>query len=1144
MPLPNPSAPRHGTKRPHRVIRSHRTHGVTAARRATTVRWLVWLVMSTAHTGAVGCSFHCGSAATLCGNPVSVIRVILYVFPGGGILNSTGGRGDSYTATKAVDLSSRGITKILPGGLNCWNFTAGSPNSPLTAVVLDNNPLGVIPAGDLFDGVQYVSLNNCSIQALPPGCLHSFLGGPFSTPSLNAVIFYLSNNSLTSLSPNLFDGIVSQPGLVLTHNEITNVGVGILGGFGSDSTVNLDLSSNILTTVGPLYGPNPPVEAQVIFSGNPLVFLEPKFAQFTQNVTSLSLVVDNTPLSSLPDDLFGGWGGHMLFVSLQSNALRTAGAVFGESFVGTGAVLMQLQNNHLTAESMLQMVNSYKLGLGELILNVSFNKITELPPYLIGEYGESIPRASHPTVPLLTLDASYNPIVHVAYRTFAKQSSMPFGDISVDISHSTAGPITYPSELCFSGSVFPSFNPGSTLTFTASNTSANVTEVTNAFSTFLAPLPNPADVDDDEGNSSYLDCGNSCGSTCSVVLILQSNNVSAIHAGDLGRGVVSQLDLSHNGLTFIDGEAYAYTFFLRSLDLSYNKLTVVPTMLQTNAPVLEQLQIHNNQIVAIPLTSNHISNPADASVNVLQCAEYGPTLKNCTCPKRFHVDVHCLYVRCTPVDEPNGCPDNLLYNSSNCSAGPWSACVNPNSVLGRQYWNAGSQSFVPVTDCRTAFPLDDGSGFSKAYQVRNCTITSDRQCSICSVCPSAYDTISCTATQNARCVRETRLSDVAIAATVLGVTLALVLIGIAVAFVVRRNRRELRRTRSSLVLTEQELDGKREEVERLTKAWEIPESDLAFGRVLGSGAEGRVYSATWGHIPVAVKVLAARSGAFRNVDGPPPIEREVEMLRSTRHPHVLVFYGAGVNVEGSTFLVTELMIQGSLKALLRDTNRSLGWTDRVQFAGDIAAGMRYLHSKEIVHLDLKADNCFVDEACRVKVGDLGTGRIISVISPDEMGPRALHNVGGRSLTQGIGSLLWMAPEALTGGRIAPEDVYAVDVYSFAIVLWEIWTRDEPWSELEVSNAQIWDELSALVISGGRPKLPPVHDPMVPDGYHTLMTDCWSSNVPARPSFNVIVAKLDVIIGSVDRDNITPLRMSSEVSERVIPRSLRHYEDDS
>ena len=53
-------------------------------------------------------------------------------------------------------------------------------------------------------------------------------------------------------------------------------------------------------------------------------------------------------------------------------------------------------------------------------------------------------------------------------------------------------------------------------------------------------------------------------------------------------------------------------------------------------------------------------------------------------------------------------------------------------------------------------------------------------------------------------------------------------------------------TKSHLELTEQLLGDEREEIERMGQAWLIPETDLAYGRRLGSGSFGHVYAGTWG----------------------------------------------------------------------------------------------------------------------------------------------------------------------------------------------------------------------------------------------------------------------------------------------------------
>lgn len=210
--------------------------------------------------------------------------------------------------------------------------------------------------------------------------------------------------------------------------------------------------------------------------------------------------------------------------------------------------------------------------------------------------------------------------------------------------------------------------------------------------------------------------------------------------------------------------------------------------------------------------------------------------------------------------------------------------------------------------------------------------------------------------------------------------------------------------------------------------------------------------------------------------------------------------------------------------------------------------------------DLKADNCFVDSARRVKVADFGTGVIADLrngsavnrknsrkngtvrpsrpetrddlphgpaegvtkpkisrkrsivrrsnhaLQPDDDQPIEYSD---RTLSQGVGTLLWMSPEALSGIRVSEEQGRKLDVYSYAIVLWEIWARTRPWDEIIEEEAQFQLTLCDLVISGQRPRLPTAVSP-APDGYQALMEKCWAGAPEQRPQFFDIVEVLDTM----------------------------------
>jgi serine/threonine protein kinase len=186
---------------------------------------------------------------------------------------------------------------------------------------------------------------------------------------------------------------------------------------------------------------------------------------------------------------------------------------------------------------------------------------------------------------------------------------------------------------------------------------------------------------------------------------------------------------------------------------------------------------------------------------------------------------------------------------------------------------------------------------------------------------------------------------------------------------------------------------------------------------------------------------------------------QVKLSRSIRHPHLLTFYGAGVDSDDRAFLVSELM-SGSLKTMLRDLSIPLSWRVRLTFACDISRGMSYLHEHGMLHRDLKADNCFVDnKTMRVKVADFGTGHVgarmaskngtvrgsrggsvstMSLTSSRSSNRRGSVDSRTRhesiTMSTGGGSLLWMAPERLSEQRVTETEAKAGDVYRYRCIV--------------------------------------------------------------------------------------------------------------
>lgn len=267
----------------------------------------------------------------------------------------------------------------------------------------------------------------------------------------------------------------------------------------------------------------------------------------------------------------------------------------------------------------------------------------------------------------------------------------------------------------------------------------------------------------------------------------------------------------------------------------------------------------------------------------------------------------------------------------------------------------------------------------------------------------------------------------------------------------------------------------------------IKNEDLEELRELGSGTFGTVYHGKWRGTDVAIKRIkkscfTGRSSEQERLTN--EFWREAEILSQLHHPNVVAFYGVVQDGPGATLAtVTEFMVNGSLRHVLQRKDR-FDRRKRLIIAMDAAFGMEYLHSKNIVHFDLKCDNLLVnlkDQSRPIcKVGDFGLSKIKR---------NTLVSGGVR------GTLPWMAPELLNGSSNKVSE--KVDVFSFGIVMWEILTGDEPYANMHYGAI-----IGGIVNNTLRPPVPPSCDPE----WKRLMERCWAPDPVQRPTFTQITSR--------------------------------------
>lgn len=200
--------------------------------------------------------------------------------------------------------------------------------------------------------------------------------------------------------------------------------------------------------------------------------------------------------------------------------------------------------------------------------------------------------------------------------------------------------------------------------------------------------------------------------------------------------------------------------------------------------------------------------------------------------------------------------------------------------------------------------------------------------------------------------------------------------------------------------------------------WEINRNEIQLIRKLGRGNFGEVFYGKWrNNIDVAVKTL--REGTMSTQ----AFLQEAAIMKKFRHNRLVALY-AVCSKEEPIYIVQEYMAKGSLLDFLREgEGRLLQFEDLIYIASQIASGMEYLETKQLIHRDLAARNVLIGENNVAKIcGELRTESarmftklmyildfgLARVIADDEYCPKQ----GSRFPVK------WTAPEAIVYGKFS------------------------------------------------------------------------------------------------------------------------------
>ncbi|KAI9292707.1 kinase-like protein, partial [Neoconidiobolus thromboides FSU 785] len=262
---------------------------------------------------------------------------------------------------------------------------------------------------------------------------------------------------------------------------------------------------------------------------------------------------------------------------------------------------------------------------------------------------------------------------------------------------------------------------------------------------------------------------------------------------------------------------------------------------------------------------------------------------------------------------------------------------------------------------------------------------------------------------------------------------------------------------------------------------EIDYSQIIIEKELGAGGFGSVHLVKYRGMTCAMKQLKLthcdNSKKKKLVSS---LKLEAEALSKLGQcPYIIQFIGTCIGSGNTMCMLMEYINGRDLAKFIEKDCDIFNWDLRQRVTIEIALGMNFIHSKGIIHRDIKSDNILIDcsgEMYRAKIADFGICRVEKEDFEAE-----------KTMTfMGAGSPCWMAPELFN--KIGIEPTKKTDIYALGVVMWEICALKRPFQNMD------HHQIGINKLNGTIEEVPS----STPQNYKELMMRCQHPDPIIRP----------------------------------------------